>query len=136
MEHAKEALAKIAAAEPDNPFLTDATKPNDGSEPSPRPVPTGKLEHNMRVMNSVVRMIGKTVAYMDEAEETTTFIKPSIEARPNAGSYRQPAKPNAEILAKEKEFSEGQGDVESKPVEGSKDDKDEEASSKNGDVKE
>ena len=38
---------------------------------SPRPVPTGRLHHNMHVLNSIVRMIGKTASYIDtdEADE-------------------------------------------------------------------
>ena len=41
--------------------------PVDGSspEPSPRPVPTGKLHHNMMILNSALKLIGKTMAYVD-----------------------------------------------------------------------
>jgi hypothetical protein len=37
-------------------------------KPSPRPVPTGKLQHNMHILNSALKVIGKTMAYADLEE--------------------------------------------------------------------
>ena len=47
---------------PDDPAFKDSPRP------SPRPIPTGKLEHNMRILNGALKMIGKVMAYADEEE--------------------------------------------------------------------
>ena len=48
------------------------------AEISPRPLPTGKLHRNMHILNSIVRVIGKTSAYMDEQEaDEAHFINPA-----------------------------------------------------------
>ena len=45
----------------------DALGSSPGSSPgnSPRPVPTGKLHHNMAILNGALKMIGKVMAYAD-----------------------------------------------------------------------
>lgn len=56
--------ADLTPDEPEHPHAVEG-------DLSPRPVPTGRLHHNMHVLNSIVRMIGKTASYIDtdEADE-------------------------------------------------------------------
>ena len=42
---------------------------------SPRPVPTGKMHRNMHILNSIVRTIGKTAAYIDVDEANESHLK-------------------------------------------------------------
>ena len=47
---------------------------------SPRPVPTGKLHRNMHILNSIVRTIGKTAAYMDVDDANASHFESSEHA--------------------------------------------------------
>ena len=47
---------------------------------SPRPVPTGKLHRNMHILNSIVRTIGKTAAYMDVDDANESHFESSEHA--------------------------------------------------------
>ena len=47
---------------------TDGSNDPDESQPSPRPVPTGKLHRNMAVLNAALGIVGKVASYMDVDE--------------------------------------------------------------------
>ena len=60
--------AQEAAVENPDPSGADEEKHDEDEEGKPisRPVPTGKLKHNMAILNSAIRTIGKVMAYADD----------------------------------------------------------------------